>query len=391
MSKYLTQIPRVLVMIAPTSQKVLREKTLGIMRYARLHGPWEIQFVDESPLVSRFGALENWRPDGIITRESPAALAALGVRAARIPTVFFDAGLGGGCGRPAVQHNVREAAEKVADFFLGSGLERFAYVGAALVPQPFWSAERGQAFAARLRAKGFSCAIYEPKNARDWGIEQKHMRQWLLDLPKPCGLFVAFDQQAKQVLETCLTAAVRVPEEVSIISVDNDELICENTVPTLSSVQSDFEGGGYLAAELLDRLMRRKVRKPACLSYGFQRIVERQSSRFREKTSWLIGQAAEFIRLNAGEGVTVPEVARHLRVSRSTLDKRFRKELGHSVLSAIQRQRLERLCVLLRETAMPIGEAGERCGYVTEAYLKRLFKRTFGMTMREYRTRHSRG
>lgn len=391
MSKYLTRIPRVLVMIAPTSQKVLREKTLGIMRYAHLHGPWEIQFLDESPLMPRLGTFESWRPDGIITRESPESLAALGFAADRIPTVFFDAELRGRRGLPSVQHNVREAAEAVADSFTGVGLELFAYMGSFLMPQPFWSSERGVAFASRLRSKGFGCTVYGPKYAKDWGIEQKHLRQWLLELPKPCGLFVAFDQQAKQVLETCLTAGIRVPEEVSVISVDNDELICENTVPTLSSVKSDFERGGYLAAELLDRLMRRKVRKPVRFSYGFQRIVHRQSSQFKEKASWLVSQALEFIRLNAGEGLTVPEIARHLRVSRSTLDKRFRKELGHSVLSAIQRQRLERLCVLLRETALPIGEAGERCGYVTEAYLKRLFRKTYGMTMREYRARHSRG
>ena len=387
MPRFLPTIPRVLVMITPTSQKVLREKTLGIMRYARLHGPWEIQFMDDRPFISKLETFKNWQPDGIITRESPESLAAMRACVGNTPTVFLDADLKGARKRMAVQHDVRPASEAVAEHFIQAGLSHFAYVGSVSVPQPFWSAERGSAFAARLKQRGYGCAVYEPKNARDWGIEQKHMRGWLLALPKPCGLFAAFDMQAKQVLDTCLTAGIRVPEEVSLMGSDNDEMICENTIPSLSSVQSDFEGGGYLAAELLDRLMRKKVRTAVRLSYGFTRIVSRRSSLHAQKTGWLVARALEFIRLNACEGISVLDVAEHVRVSRSYTEKRFRAELGHSVLEEIQARRLERLCILLRETELPIGDAGLRCGYGTESYLKRLFKRTYGVTMRDYRKR----
>jgi len=351
MPRFLPTIPRVLVMISPTSQKVLREKTLGIMRYARLHGPWEIQFMDDRPFISKLETFKNWQPDGIITRESPESLAAMRACVGNTPTVFLDADLKGSRKRMSVQHDVRQASEAVAE------------------------------------QRGYGCAVYEPKNARDWGIEQKHMRGWLLALPKPCGLFAAFDMQAKQVLDTCLTAGIRVPEEVSLMGSDNDEMICENTIPSLSSVQSDFEGGGYLAAELLDRLMRKKVRTAVRLSYGFTRIVSRRSSLHAQKTGWLVARALEFIRLNACEGISVLDVAEHVRVSRSYTEKRFRSELGHSVLEEIQARRLERLCILLRETELPIGDAGLRCGYGTESYLKRLFKRTYGVTMRDYRKR----
>jgi LacI family transcriptional regulator len=385
MPKFLTKIPRVLVMITPTSQKVLREKTLGIMRYAHFHGPWEIQVMDDRPFITKLDTFKNWQPDGIITRESAEVLAALNTRARKIPTVFFDADQPGPQNCMSVHHAVRQASEAVADYYVQAGLAHFAYVGSVSEPQPFWSSERAEGFASRLMKNGQACAIYKPKNAKDWGIEQKHMRKWLLGLPKPCGLFAAFDLQAKQVLDTCLTAGIRVPEEISLIGVDNDEMICENTLPTLSSVQADFEGGGYRAAELLDRLMRNKVRKPVHLSYGFKRIVHRHSSQVTQKTSWLVTRAGEFIRLNACEGITVLDVANHLRVSRSYVDKRFRKELGHSVLGEIQARRLERLRILLRETTRPISEIGERCGYRTEAYLKRLFRKTYGITMRDYR------
>jgi len=385
MPTFLKNIPRVLVMIAPTSQKVMHEKTRGILRYARLHGPWEIHFLDDSPFVVKLGTLRNWRPDGIITRASPSALAALIKGSTKIPTVFFDAESTSPKRHASVHHDVRSASAAVADAFVQQGLRHFAYVASASEPQPFWSAERGQSFAERLRQQGFGCAFYRPKNMRDWGIEQRHLRDWLRALPKPCGLFAAFDPLAKQVLDTCLAAKIRVPEEIAVIGVDDDETICENSFPTLSSVQSDFEGGAYLAAELLDGLMRRKLHRPVTLTYGFTQIVPRQSSQFVPKMSRLVSGALEFIRLNACEGIAIDDVARHLQVSRSHVEKQFKKALGRSVLDEIQSRRLERLCALLRETALPIGEIGERCGYATETYLKRLFKKRFGITMRDYR------
>lgn len=387
MSAYLKAIPRVLVMVAPTSQKVLREKTRGIMRYARLHGPWEVQVLDDSPFVAKLGSLRNWQPDGMITRHSAEELAGWLAGTRRIPTVFFDASPSAAGGRTAVHHDVRTASEAVADAFVRQGLRHFAYVASASEPQPFWSSERGESFAARLRHHGFGCAVYRPGHARDWGLEQRRLSAWLCALPKPCGLFAAFDPLAKQVLDTCLAAKIRVPEEIAVIGADDDETICENTVPSLSSVQSDFEGGAYLAAELLDRLMRRKIRRPVTLTYGFKQIVFRHSSQYVPNMSRRVSGALEFIRLNACEGIAVEDIARHLRVSRSHLEKQFKKALGRSVLDEIQARRLERLCALLRETSLPIGEIGARCGYATETYLKRLFKRRFGMTMRAYRNK----
>jgi LacI family transcriptional regulator len=388
MPVFLKKIPHVLVMITPTSQKVLREKTRGIMRYAQLHGPWDVQFTDGCPFITRPDTLKSWKPDGIITREAPDVLAARIPGAQRIPTVFFDAPSALPGRYPSVHHDVRQAGQAVADFYLQQRLTHFAYVGAVADPQPFWSSERGEAFAARVRLKGHACAFYRPAGSEDWGVEQRNMTAWLAALPKPCGLFAAFDPLAKQVLDACLAAGIRVPGDLAVISVDDDETICENTVPTLSSCRSDYEGGAWLAAELLDGLMRRKIRRPpVVLIYGFKQLVHRQSSLVVPKTSRCVAEAMEFIRLNACEGIAVADVARHLRISRSHIEKQFKKTMGRSVLEEIQTRRLERLCALLCETTLSIGEIGERCGYATETYLKRLFKKRFGTTMREYRRR----
>jgi len=384
MSKFLSAIPRVLVVLS-TVHKPRRDKLQGILQYARLHGPWDVQTVEAHPYITRVGSLKHWQPAGIIKDGTypPPFRNPLALR--RIPTVLVDTD-----GRRSqrcccVDHDSRQTAAGVADYYLRLGLEQFAFVGS--VPRCFWSVARAEGFVGRLAQHGHGCTVYQPKHGRDWGLEQEHMRRWLLGLPRPCGIMAAMDLRAKQVLDTCRIAGIRVPDEMVVIGVDNDETICENTTPTLSSALPDFERGGYMAAELLDQLMRNARRKPVRLTYGLNRIVARQSTQRFRVSNPVASAAVEFIRLNACAGITVRDVATHLRVSRRLAELRFREACGRSILEEIRHCRLERVCLLLRETNLPISEIGERCGYETETYLKTLFKASFGMTMRAYRQR----
>ena len=383
MSKFLQRIPRVLVAIS-TVEKSGRDKLQGILKYVHINGLWDVQTLEDHPFIAQLGTFKNWRPDGVIDGTAKESFVHI-TQAIKAPTVKLDSDLPFSRTCSSVSHDSRQIAEAIADSFLRLGLKHFGYVGS--VPPLSWSQTRAVAFTNRLKQAGFACAVYEPQRAvaEDWGLEQRQMRAWLLALPKPCGVMVAVDLRAKQVLDTCRIAGLRVPEEIAVFGVDNDETICENTVPTLSSVLPDFEGGGYLAAELLDRLMRGSQRKAARLTYGVKRIVLRQSSQFIQTPCRLTASAVEFIRLNACAGITVMDVARHLNVSRRLAELRFRAAQGHSLLDEIQHHRLARVCALLRETNLPIGEIGQRCGYQTETYLKVLFKTRFNVTMREYR------
>ncbi len=386
MSKFLQKIPHVLVAL-PTEVKANHDKLQGILRYAKLNGPWDVQFMGLHPVYPQLGELENWQPDGVIHDVNVKEAVAWRKRK-RIPVVQMDGPPPQMRGVSWVNHDSRIIAEAVAAFFLQRGFRYFAYVDT--LPQAAWSQKRLDAFKNRLRAAGYMCAVYAPPSpteSDDWGLEQPRLRAWLESLPKPCGLMAAMDLRAKQVLDTCLAAAIRVPEEIAVIGVDNDETICENTRPSLSSVLPDFEGGGYLAAELLDRLMRDGSRKAVRLTYEVKRVVHRLSSLDIRVSSPQAATALEFIRLNACAGITVTDVARHLNVSRRFAEIHFREACGHSILEEIQRQRLDRVRALLQETNLPIGEIGARCGYGTETYLKALFKVRFGITMRDYRKR----
>ena len=384
MQKFFKKIPRVLVVLTVV-QKAHRDKLQGILKYARLNGPWDVQTFEDRPYITKLGALKTWHPDGIITRDTDRTLTTLStIRMRKFPTVILDA-ISPCCRNcPSVSHNPHSVGDPVADFYMQQGFQHFTFVDA--VPSSEWSSDRARAFANRLAKNGHTCVVYTPASTEDWGLEQKHMQKWLLSLTKPCGLMTALDLQAKQVLDTCLNAGIRVPEEIAVIGVDNDEMLCENTVPSLSSVLPDFEGGGYLAAELLDQLMRRRKLKPVNLTYGIKRIVHRQSSQYNVRPlNRLAASAVEFIRLNACAGIAVADVARHLRVSRRLAELRFREACGRSLLKEIQFRRLDRVCALLRETSLTMGDISERCGYRAETYLKVLFKKRFGMTMTEFR------
>lgn len=383
MPKFLQQVPRVLVVL-PTVQKACRDKLQGILRYAHLNGPWDVQTLDDHPFIAQLGTFKNWQPDGIIYGSEDDAFRHI-IRSRKVPIVRLDPSLPVLQRQSSVRHDSKLIAETAAEHFLHLGLTQFAFVGS--VPAFGWSATRAEAFRAGLAKAGFVCRTYQPLHAEDWGLERRHMETWLKALPKPCGLMAAVDLRAKQVLDTCRTAGIRVPDEIAVVGVDNDATICENTTPTLSSVLPDFEGGGYLAAELLDRLLRGFQKKPVYLSYGVRGLVQRQSSMYLRQSDSLIASAIEFIRLNACAGITVPDVVQQMNVSRRYAERHFRAACGHSILDEIQHHRLERVCALLHGTNLPIREIGERCGYDTEIYLKVLFKKRFGLTMRDYRKR----
>jgi len=195
----------------------------------------------------------------------------------------------------------------------------------------------------------------------------------------------ARDGRARQVLETCQAAGLDVPGDIALLGVDNEEILCENSSPTLSSIQPDSEEAGYRAADLLERLMRGNLRKPQKLFYGVRRIVARESSRSAQASDRRLLRGLEFIRLNAGERVGVEDVARHMAVSRRMAELLFRRHLGHSILDSVQQTRLARLKAFLSESSLPVGPISAQCGYQTEMHAKRVFKQMTGMTMTQFR------
>ncbi len=375
-----------------------QDKLNGIFRYLEDHRHWDCTIIRTSDSLTT-KLIESMPCNGVrgLIFSLPSHEAVLKrIVLSNTPTVIMD------ILDAKILHNRKEHIAFVAndsdaigtcaaEYLLGlTAFRSYAYVGPS---QNFeWSRIRREAFCRMLDEYSRKCSVYsdpvEPsKNSME--VNQRRLAKWLQRLPKPAGILASHDYMGLQVLETCRSAGLKVPDEVSVLGVNNEEIVCEHTIPTLSSVQPDFEQEGYIAASLLDQIMQGiEVQRKKTVLCGVKQIVARRSTMPTSTSAKLIQNAADFIRANACKGIGVMDVVKNLRVSRRLADLRFHQLRGHTILDAICRQRLDQVKRLLTGSALSIGEIGEHCGYQNENYLKNLFKSRFGLTMRDYRKRN---
>lgn len=378
--------PKVLLALA-SDVNANQEKLAGILRYAREYGPWDVQFLGLHPVYTNLSALDEWLPDGVIM--DGIVPIANSVRQLNIPFVQLDGR------RPKkgawVTHNSTLIARTAFNVFLERGFRNFAYVD---LPAPSgWSLHRRNDFTGLARKCGYECHVYpsgKRHESNDWSVERKSLAAWLRTLPTPCALMAAMDVRAHQVLEACRTEGISVPESISIIGVDNDPLICDNTIPPLSSVHPDFEQGGFLAGKLLDDLIRERKRRDTTVVYGVSAFHHRASVASCIAETAFVDKANALLRLVACRGASVSDVVTALNVSRRYAEIHYKRATGRTILEAIHARRFEKICKLLKTTNTPIAEIGPQCGFSDDAHLKRLFHSRYGMTMREFRTMQSR-
>jgi LacI family transcriptional regulator len=276
--------------------------------------------------------------------------------------------------------------KEAADFFMRhGGYQSFGYV-----PDfrgRIWGKLRGDAFVAELKSKGFECSCYvHPPLDKD---NSEDFRRWLRLLRKPAALFVACDDQALTVVEACRNAKLRIPRDISVLGVDDDEIIDESCDPTLSSVRPNHERQGFIAAMRLRDMMAGETDVPRHTEIPIQNISARSSTRNESPAGVLVQGALAYIAKNFQYGLDPSAVAHHFKVSRRLLDLRFREITGTSVNAAIREQQLSDVCNRLKHSKIPIEKIAGLCGFANSSYLKTLFKSRFGMTMREWRTQHT--
>lgn len=383
-------MPKVALLVE-TSLGYGRGLLRGVIRYARLHGPWAF-YIQPGDLRQLLPKMKEWGGTGIIARiETPEVAKA--VLAARLPTILLD--LNSEQLDPKnplsrfseLRPDSHKAGRLAAEHLVERGFRNFAFVG--VWGDPPWSLQRGEGFNERLKESRFSCNQFPmPRTARDrhWGREQTILAQWLQNLPKPLGVLACDDDRGRQVLEACQAGKLHVPEDVAVVGVDNDELLCELSDPTLSSVALDSEQAGYEAAALLDGLMTGRIQKSRRILVEPTRVVVRRSTDVHATEDRDLAKAVRFIQDNIVRPIGVEDVVEHVDCSRRALELRFRRILGQSVNREIQQIRVERARQLLAETDLSVTHVAEALGFGSANYMIRLFRHIVGISPHKYRT-----
>jgi LacI family transcriptional regulator len=368
----------------------------GIATYVREHGPWTIHNHERRLYDAAPDWLKHWRGDGIIARIAGPDLARQ-ISRLHVPTVDL-LGLQRIQGVPAIITDHQAVSRLAADHLLSRGIAHFAFCGFSGI---HFSEQRSQYFAEYLARQGRPVSVYaEPPPRRKTSVSTIEsgsslradaMAAWLKSLPKPVGLMAATDNRGHQLLNVCGEYGIAVPDEVAVIGVDNDEMLCELCDPPLSSVALNPWKVGYEAAALLDRMIGGATPpRPRTLIPPLGVVVRRSTDVVTIPDADLAA-ALRLIRQRACRGIRIEDVVEKVQISRSTLKRRFMAFLRRSPQDEIHRVQIERVMHLLGTTRLPLLKIAEQAGFRHVESMCKLFKRKTGMTPGQYRKMWSEG
>jgi LacI family transcriptional regulator len=363
----------------------------GVLRYAGEHGcNWTYITAPESLALSVLD-LRGWRGDGIIAALNTPAEATC-AKSLSLPVVNISGTLPKSP-VPRVIVDSRVVGELAAEHLIERGFQEFAYYGLRSVA---YSVVRQEGFEARLaQARLRSTSLLMPPTYRarsmEWRDQQRKLVQWLGRLSKPVGLFAVTDYRARQALDACRQVGLRVPQQVAVIGVDNEEVICAHVQPKLTSVARNNQLEGYRAAAMLDQLIRRKPVPSPEESIPPLGVVSRESTETVAFQDPRLCEAIDFLNNHIAAPLGVQELASHVGVSRRWMEYAFREALGESPYQYIRRRRLKMAQRLLEKNdRAKIYEVAQLTGFSSAKQFSMAFSQEFGASPREYqRTRNN--
>jgi LacI family transcriptional regulator len=371
---------RHVALLVETSNAYARGVLVGVKKYVEAHPGWSMYLAEHSRHETDFSWLEGWHGHGLLARIESAETARF-IRRLDLPAVDLSAAqllpeL------PGVETDDGTIARWAVEHFEERGLQHFAFCG----DERFgWSLKRGAWFAEHVRARGLTPRAFRMKPSGMRAADRERLADWLTRLPKPVGVLACYDIAGQEVLEACKIAGLAVPDSVAVIGVDNDDLIANLTTPPLSSIEPDTTRTGYLAAELLDLMMRGHELEPGLRLIEPTRLVARQSSDILAVDDPLVAEALRFIRDHSDFSLSVDAVLRHVGLSRRALDYRFVRILGRTVHGEIVRVRVGHVAELLSSTDWTLQQIAERLDFSHPEYMSVVFKKHTGKSPGQYR------
>ena len=361
----------------------------GLYRFARHRPDWRIfQFSVQREGNALRKIVASFRPDAIFTGHSDAIRAYGG----EIPYVMLEniePSLPLGMGATLNVDNILlgcMAAEKLHSL----GYRNFGYLGIVFSPETSsgdmlarYSRIRCGAFERRIRDFGFQISSHMPKFGSPY--DEPAIIAWLKSLKKPCGILAFSDEDAQYIISICHASRISIPRQIGIISIDNEEYICDNVVPPLTSIEPDFEGAGYRAGAILDEFLAGDRSHAGAKELYGAVIHNRMSAQSISSAANRAAHALEMIRADPANAPSPATIARRMNLSLRSLELAFKQIQGHSITTEILSQRLLLARRLLKASRLSIGEIASKCGFSGHASFLASFRRRFGETPRDWR------
>lgn len=378
-----------ILLLTDFSSGYSRNLLKGIVRYSKEVGNWSFQ---RMPLYYRMLYGENgvvewakkWQADAIIAQLSDVNIELLN-----------DLNI------PIIVQNYRDRNKAVsnltgdyfntgvmaAKFFLNRGYRNFAFYG---FKGAIWSRERADGYSHEIEKQGYKLAVLENdnKDKEEWSYNHTVLGNWLQSLPKPVALFACDDHFALQISETCNVYNINVPDDIAILGVDNDDLLCNISDPPLSSIVLDVENGGYNSGKLLHQLITKEITEPFNIVVNPLIIERRKSTEKYAVSDKNIRTILNYIEKNYANHLSVEELVKQVPLSRRVLEKKFKEETGESLYQYIQNYRIDQFTRLLITTDYSLFEAALQSGFENYKNVSRVFRKYKSLSPAEYRKRY---
>ena len=347
--------------------KAIRDSLLPLAK----ESGWAVHVLAAGSTAKAARLVDAWNPEGCIVYCAPPSGLGGDFASWRRPTVTINAPRSVR-GAAAVAHDSRPTGSLAAGELLSLGLDNFAFF--ATVSGKPWVETRFKSFAAEIKRRGLRVLRYRKGGIGDW----------MEALPKPCGLFAANDMAAERIVSEAFAHGISIPDDIALVGCDDDPQICEHAEVTISSVRPDFPQCARLAVNALQRAMETNDHGGKHI-YGDIGVTRRASTRPIAVCPAQVSSMLEYIRLNALSGISAVDVLKRFPGSRRTVETRFRKTVGHSIVEEMQSVRLAAVERLLADPSVKICSIASLVGYDSVNFLARMFKKTHGTTMGEWR------
>jgi len=381
--------PRRIVLAVLTSGSYGREVVQGVQDYAsRFARHWQFHFEGACNHPEVFHrvrlAVTEWHAHGMLGQLLQGRMPVI-VRQSGLPVVNVSTSKA--TAMPSVLVDDALVGQMAARYLQNLGVRRFAFAGRA---GRIYSSQRAEAFRSVLSADGIPCLFFQPNPTRHltWLHEYRQLMAWLRKLPRPIGILACDDPRGGDVLQACHALGLRVPEDVAVLGIDNDETTCMLSVPSLSSVIVPSRMIGFRAAELLARLMDGAPSPVQPIRLPPAGVATRLSTDVSAVEDPDAAAALRFIHQQVGRPISVRDVLAAVPQSRKTLERRFTDLLGRTPKQEIRRVQIERAQALLAQTDLKIQAVAAQTGFRRYALFVKHFHAQMGLSPSVYRAQN---